>query len=90
MFDMKEDEPQTAVKLNGLSDVDSKDHKSHKNVKMGKGFRSIELVYRLVLAVLTRFWKLCTSAALILMLVFWMQGGLLTLFLFIFALIGKI
>lgn len=56
--------------------------------EMGKGFRTIEFITRLTFAVVVRFWKLCTSAALILLLVFWMTGGLLTLLLLIFALIG--
>ncbi|KAK3088355.1 hypothetical protein FSP39_018080 [Pinctada imbricata] len=58
------------------------------NKNMGNGFRTIELVTFLVLAVLKKFWKLCTSLALILLLTFWYYGGLLTLFLLMFALFG--
>ncbi|XP_069109983.1 protein ABHD13-like isoform X1 [Argopecten irradians] len=56
--------------------------------KMGKGFRTIELVTRLVFAVVMRFWKLCTTAVLILLLAFWMTGGVVTFLLLIFALVG--
>lgn len=56
--------------------------------KMGKGFRTIELVTRLVFAVVMRFWKLCTTAVLILLLAFWMTGGVVTFLLLIFALAG--
>ncbi|OWF36310.1 protein ABHD13-like [Mizuhopecten yessoensis] len=56
--------------------------------EMGKGFRTIEWVTRLIFAVVMRFWKLCTSAALILLLAFWTTGGVVTFLLLIFALIG--
>lgn len=60
--------------------------KETKNVvKMSEKLKIIELIVRLVLVVLSKFWKLCTSAGLILLLVFWYYGGLLT---FILLLIG--
>nr|XP_022289188.1 protein ABHD13-like [Crassostrea virginica] len=60
--------------------------KETKNVvKMSEKLKIIEFIVRLVLVVLSKFWKLCTSAGLILLLVFWYYGGLLT---FILLLIG--
>lgn len=56
--------------------------------KMGKGFRTIELISRVVIAVISRFWKLCMSTALMLLLIFWFNGGALTLTLLIFSVLG--
>ncbi|KAJ8322008.1 hypothetical protein KUTeg_000479, partial [Tegillarca granosa] len=56
--------------------------------KMGKGFRTIELISRVVIAVISRFWKLCMSTALMLLLIFWFNGGALTLILLIFSVLG--
>lgn len=49
-----------------------------KEQKMGSKLRVLEIVTRLVFSVLSKFWKLCASAGLILVLVFWYYGGLLT------------
>ena len=62
---------------------------SDKGQKMGKGFRIIELVACIVFAVVKKFWKLCTSIGLILLLTFWYHGGYITLLLLGFALMGK-
>ena len=56
-----------------------------KVVKMNEKLKIVEFIVRLVLVVLSKFWKLCTSAGLILLLVFWYYGGPLT---FILLLIG--
>ncbi|XP_064605385.1 protein ABHD13-like [Liolophura sinensis] len=52
------------------------------------GFRTIELVSRITIMLIVRFWKLCTSALLLLLLTFWMSGGLVTFLLLCFAVIG--
>lgn len=62
----------------------------NKHNKMGKGFRTIELISHIVIAVISRFWKLCMSTGLMLLLIFWFNGGALTLILLIFSLIGNV
>lgn len=52
---------------------------SDKSVTMGEKLKIIEFVMQIVFAVLSKFWKLCTSAGLILLLTFWYYGGVLTL-----------
>ncbi|XP_046583864.1 protein ABHD13-like [Haliotis rubra] len=59
-----------------------------KKRRAGAGFAMIELISRLVLAVMTRFWKLCSTALLIILLVFWFEGGMLASFLLVMALLG--
>ncbi|XP_060064455.1 protein ABHD13-like isoform X2 [Ylistrum balloti] len=72
----------------GSANRNAESHYNTNSSEMGKGFRTIELITRLVFAVVMRFWKLCTSAALILLLAFWTTGGVITFLLLIFALVG--
>ncbi|XP_041360811.1 protein ABHD13-like [Gigantopelta aegis] len=55
---------------------------------IGSGFATIELVSSLVMAVLSRFWKLSSTALLIILLVFWFEGGLGASFMLILAVFG--
>lgn len=52
---------------------------------VGKGFATIELVSRVALAVIVRFWRLCTTGLLVIILIFCIHGGLLA---FTFLLLG--
>lgn len=54
-----------------------------KTVTMGEKLKIVEFVIQIVFAVLSKFWKLCTSAGLILLLTFWYYGGVLTLVLLV-------
>lgn len=53
------------------------------------GFRTIEIVGRLVFAIMMKFWALCTTALLILLLLFWLYGGFVAFSLLTVAVIGK-
>lgn len=52
------------------------------------GFRTIEIVGRLVFAIMMKFWALCTTALLILLLLFWLYGGFVAFSLLTVAVIG--
>lgn len=77
----------------------SKDQKSPENEiaskmppgrnSLGKGFAMIELISRIILAVVVRFWRLCTTGLLFIVLVFCIQGGVLAFILLVFGILGK-
>jgi len=52
------------------------------------GFKSIEKIGKLVLYIVLRFWKVCSIAILFLFLLYWLYGGVVTLFLLTGAFIG--
>ncbi|KAK2158646.1 hypothetical protein LSH36_166g04064 [Paralvinella palmiformis] len=52
------------------------------------GYSTIKLLAKLTIAVMMKFWAMCTTVLLILLLMYWFYGGWLTLLLLIFALIG--
>lgn len=60
----------------------------YNKIQMGRKLQIIKLVIRLCAAVTARFWKLCSSALLILFLLYWLTGGLMALGFFILAIIG--
>ncbi|KAL3892171.1 hypothetical protein ACJMK2_004405 [Sinanodonta woodiana] len=73
----------TAPKLNLKVDIDPNMARSSSST-----LRTLELIYRIVLAIFVRFWKLCMSATLILLLIYWTQGGIVALVCFILAIFG--
>ncbi|XP_065652088.1 protein ABHD13 [Hydra vulgaris] len=52
------------------------------------GFRSIETIGRLVLSLIIRFWKACSVAMLFIFLLYWLYGGIITVFLLSAAFVG--
>lgn len=62
----------------------SEDKYSHQKT----GFKSIEKVGKFVLAIVLRFWKACSIATLFLFLLYWLYGGIVTLFLLSGAFLG--
>ncbi|ESO86065.1 hypothetical protein LOTGIDRAFT_129983 [Lottia gigantea] len=55
---------------------------------VGSGFGTIKLVSTIVLALLIQFWKLCTTAALVVFLIFWFEGGIVASITFFLAIFG--
>ncbi|KAK6168172.1 hypothetical protein SNE40_022050 [Patella caerulea] len=55
---------------------------------VGSGFSTIQIVSRIVLAVMLEFWKICTSALLMVLLIFWFQGGFLASLVLVVAVFG--
>ena len=53
------------------------------------GFRTIQIIGRLVFALIMKFLGLCTTALLILLLMFWLYGGVVALSLLIVAVAGE-
>ena len=51
--------------------------------------RSIKIICRLATLIAVRFWKLCTSATLIILLLYWFYGGAFTLIFLMAAVFGK-
>ena len=56
---------------------------------VGKGFSTIELVSRVVLAVVVRFWRLCTTGLLVIILLFCVHGGILAFTFLVLGILGK-
>ncbi|XP_063417944.1 protein ABHD13-like [Mytilus trossulus] len=56
--------------------------------KMGRKLQIVRFLVRICVAVAAKFWKLCSSALLILFLVYWFTGALIALGFFIVAVIG--
>lgn len=56
---------------------------------VGKGFATIELVSRIVLKVVVRFWRLCTTGLLVIVLVFCVHGGILAFLLLVLGVLGE-
>lgn len=56
---------------------------------VGKGFATIELVSRIVLAVIVRFWRLCTTGLLMIILLFCVHGGILAFTFLVLGVLGK-
>ena len=56
---------------------------------IGKGFSTIELVSRVVLAVVVRFWRLCTTGLLVIILLFCVHGGILAFTFLVLGILGK-
>ncbi|KAK7091462.1 protein ABHD13-like [Littorina saxatilis] len=55
---------------------------------VGKGLATIELVSRIVLAVVVRFWRLCTTGLLIIILLFCIHGGILAFTFLVLGILG--
>ena len=54
-----------------------------------KGFATIELVSRIVLAIVVRFWRLCTTGLLVIILLFCVHGGILAFSFLVLGILGK-
>jgi len=52
------------------------------------GFRTIKFIGELVIAVLMKFWALCTTTLLILILAYWFYGGIAVFLLLVAAVLG--
>jgi len=52
------------------------------------GFKTIQIIGRLVLSLILRFWKACSVGLLLVFLLFWLYGGITTLLLLSCAFIG--
>ena len=52
------------------------------------GFKTIQLIGRLVLALIIRFWKACSIGLLLVFLLFWLYGGITTMLLLTCAFVG--
>ena len=52
-------------------------------------YPTIRIIIAILLHVLMKFWKLCTTALLFLLLLYWFYGNLITFVLFIVAILGK-
>ncbi len=50
---------------------------------------TIGIIAHFVLKAIMKFWALCTSTLLILLLTYWFYGGIFSFMLLIFALLGK-
>ena len=76
--------PETQGQLNSYEMTDS-----NMAIPKSSGFRTIEIVGRLVFAIIMKCWGLCTTALLILLLTFWLYGGLVAFSLLCVAVLGK-
>lgn len=57
--------------------------------KMSSGQSSCRIIIVIILHVMMKFWKLCTTGLLILLLLYWFYGNLVTFVLFVSAILGK-
>ena len=78
--------------INEKTVTDSKETEANmpgKRNAIGKGFATIELISRIVLAVVVRFWRLCTTGLLIIILLFCVHGGILAFTFLVLGILGK-
>ncbi|KAL8558237.1 hypothetical protein ACOMHN_040935 [Nucella lapillus] len=78
--------------INEQPDAESKEDSKMPGKRnfIGKGFKTIEFVSRLVLAVVVRFWRLCTTGLLIIVLLFCVHGGVLAFTFLVLGILGLI
>ena len=62
--------------------------KNDKFLSKKTGFQTIEMIGRLVLSLIIRFWKACSIGLLLVFLLFWVYGGIATLLLLTCAFVG--
>lgn len=58
------------------------------NMTRTSTFRTCKILFQLLKLIFLRFWKTCTSACLILLLMYWLYGGVFTLLFLMLALYG--
>lgn len=67
---------------------ESKPNMPSRRTFFGKGFATFELLGRVVLAVVCKFWKLCSTGLLIIVLLFSIHGGALAFTFLVFGVLG--